>query len=137
MYPPFHPGAARILAVEDSYRKAKVLRRGSTSKNEGSSFIRENDNDDEDNDNLATIKPGEASLAAAFTCLRPCVDGVETVIRSGIATAAFSLSLHRTIALGSLMACYNLATLYRDGFRYGKYMWNVELTLLMVRSFSS
>ena len=84
-----------------------------------------------------TIKTGEASLAAAFTCLRPCVDGVETVIRSGVATAAFSLSLHRTITLNSLMACYNLATLYRDGFRYGKYMWNVELTLMMVRNVST
>ena len=28
------------------------------------------------------------------------------------------------------MSCFNLSTLYRDGFRYGKYMWNVESTLI-------
>ena len=80
------------------------------------------------------IKPGEASLAAPFTFLRPCIDGAESILRSGIATAAFSLSCHRSIALNSLMACFNLATLYRHGFRYGKYMWNVELSLMMVRN---
>ena len=79
------------------------------------------------------IKPGEVSLAAGFTLLRPCIDGAEAIVRIGIAAAAFSLSTHRAIVLNSLMACYNLATLYRDGFRYGKYMWNVELAFIMVR----
>jgi hypothetical protein len=83
------------------------------------------------------IKAGEASLASQFTFLRPCVDGAESILRSGIAAAAFSLSCHRSIALNSLMACCNLATLYRHGFRYGKYMWNVELSLMMVSRNSS
>eukprot|EP01083_Nonionella_stella_P030678 84070_1 len=74
------------------------------------------------------IKPGEASLAAPFTFLRPCVDGAKSILRSDIAAAAFSLSCHCSIALNSLMACFNLAPLYRNGFRYGKYMWNIELS---------
>ena len=78
------------------------------------------------------IKPGEASLAAPFTFLRPCVDGTESILRSGIAAVAFSLSCHRSIALNSLMSCFNLATLYQNGFHYGKYLWNVELSLIMV-----
>ncbi len=81
------------------------------------------------------ISAGEASLAAPFSLLRPCIDGADFIIRSGIAAAAFSLTSYRSIALNSLMACFNLATLYRNGFRYGKYMWNVELSLIMVRHF--
>lgn len=83
------------------------------------------------------IKPGEVSLAAGFTLLRPSIDGAESIIRIGIAAAAFALSTYRAIALNSLMACFNLATLYRDGFRYGKYMWNVELAFIMVRQVTS
>lgn len=82
-------------------------------------------------EDICLIKPGEASLAAAFTLLRPCIDGVDAIIRKGVVAAAYSLSTYRSIALNSLMACYNLATLYRDGFRYGKYMWNVELMLIL------
>ena len=76
------------------------------------------------------IKPGEVSLAAGFTFLRPCIDGAEAIVRIGIAAAAFSLSTY-----SDCIELINLATLYRDGFRYGrKYMWNVELAFIMVRS---
>lgn len=120
-------GAARILANDDAHQKTN---RHPSQANDGPTTTGSNNTNNNEGDG-STIKPGEASLAAAFSSLRPCVDGVETVLRTGTATAAFSLSLHRTIALGSLMSCYTLATLYRDGFRYGKYMWNVELALMM------
>jgi len=80
-----------------------------------------------------SIKSGEACLAAKFTCLRPCIDGVEYIIRHGIAASAFSLTLRSIIFLNSLMACFNLATLCRNGFRYGRYMWNAELFIATVR----
>lgn len=114
--------AARVLA-QDEMLKNSVLSK--TSNKAESNAIEKVDE--------MQIKPGEASLAAPFTFLRPCVDGAESILRSGIAAAAFSLSCHRSIALNSLMACFNLATLYRNGFRYGKYMWNIELSLIMVR----
>jgi hypothetical protein len=68
------------------------------------------------------IKPGEASLVAAFSCLHPSIDGVDSILRTGIATAACALATHDMIALHSLMSCYYLVSLYRDGFRYGKNM---------------
>lgn len=109
-------GAARILADEDK------LRRELMSTKENKNFL-----DDIDNDVApSTIKPGEASLAASFSSLRPSIDGVEALMRVGVAAAACALSVQQTIALNCLMSCYNLATLYRDGFRYGKYLWNVE-----------
>jgi manganese-transporting P-type ATPase len=107
--------AARILR-EEALRQSLVDR--STLKNE-------------DIGDIEAIKPGEASLAASFTLLRPSIDGVDAIVRKGVVAAAFSISTFRSIALNSLMACYNLACLYKDGFRYGKYMWNVELAFIL------
>jgi len=77
------------------------------------------------------IKPGEASLASPFSCLRPAIDGVDGLMRVGVAASACALSTQQGIALSCLMAAYNLATLYRDGFRYGKHMFSVEMMFYM------
>lgn len=103
--------AARILAEE---------RRNST--------LAANDRPDD----TTTVKPGEASLVASFSCLHPSIDGVDSVLRAGVATAACALATQEMIALHSLLSCYHLATLYRDGFRYGKNMWQVEMFLYML-----
>ncbi len=121
--------AARILAEEEKLR-ASLLQKAD--------FKEINDPDQShtlETDENEGIKPGEACLAAAFTFLRPCIDGADAIIRMGIAASANYISTHQSIALNCLMSCFNLATLYRDGFRYGKYMWNVELAFIMV-SFS-
>lgn len=102
--------AARILADE---RKAQ------------------NSDDGETGTDSSTIKPGEASLVAAFSCLNPSIDGVEAILRAGVATAASAVSSKKIITLNSLMSAYHLAGLYRDGVRYGKFMHPVELYLWM------
>jgi magnesium-transporting ATPase (P-type) len=53
------------------------------------------------------------------------------MLRMAVACAASTLSVQQSITLHSLMASYNLATLYRDGFRYGKHMWPVELMMYL------
>lgn len=83
--------------------------------------------ENEDDASTPSIKPGEASLVSSFSCLHPSVDGIDAILREGIATAASSLATQQGIGLHSLMSCYHLATLYRDGFRYGNHMWNVEI----------
>ncbi|CAJ1961879.1 unnamed protein product [Cylindrotheca closterium] len=80
---------------------------------------------------LPSIKPGEASLVAPFSCLHPSIDGVDAILRAGVATAASALSSKKTIALYSLMSGYHLASLYKDGFRYGRNMWPIELYMLI------
>jgi len=105
--------AARILAEE---RQKQILI----------------ENDDGENIELfdtPKIKPGEASLVSSFSCLHPSVDGVDAILREGIATAAGVFATTQGFGLHSLMTCFYLATLYRDGFKYGKYMWNAELIL--------
>lgn len=108
--------AARILAEERRNSEGKA--------NETSLLVVE--------DVEETIKPGEASLVASFSCLHPSIDGVDSVLRAGVATAASALATQEMIALHSLMSCYHLATLYRDGFRYGKNMWPVELFMYSI-----
>lgn len=73
-----------------------------------------------------TIKPGEVSLVAPFSCLHPSIDGVDAILRQGIATAASVLATKQVLAVNSLLSCYYLTTLYRDGFRYGNNMWHVD-----------
>lgn len=68
----------------------------------------------------------EACLSADFACLRPCVDGVEAVIRHCIATAAHSLATQQIIVLEALLSCFSMTLLYSDDVRYGKFMWNIE-----------
>lgn len=103
-------GAARILSENE--RKRQQL-------NATADLVELSENFD--------IKPGEASLASPFSCLRPAIDGVDGLIRVGVAASACALSTQQGIALNCLMAAYNLATLYRDGFRYGKHMFTVEM----------
>ncbi len=81
----------------------------------------------EDDSSTPSIKPGEASLVSSFSCLHPSVDGIDAILREGVATAASALATQQGIGLHSLMSCINMATLYRDGFRYGTHMWNVEI----------
>lgn len=53
-------------------------------------------------------------------------------LRAGVATAACALSVQQKIALHSLMSCFNLSALYRDGLKYGKNMWTAEFFLYML-----
>jgi magnesium-transporting ATPase (P-type) len=87
---------------------------------------------DDEAETAPSIKPGEASLVAPFSCLHPSIEGVDSVLRAGIATAACALATQELIALNSLMSCFSLASLYRDGFRYGKHMSLIEMTMYIL-----
>ena len=99
--------AAHILAKEDAIRLKLQKTKGGLDVSVGS--------------NPAEVpsminEPGAASLAASFSCLHPTIDGVEALMHVSIATAGCAVSVQQMIALNCLLACYNLATLYRDGF---------------------
>lgn len=80
-------------------------------------------NEDDD----SCIQTGEACLASSFTLLRPCISGIDSILRAGIAAASSGISTYRKVALSCILSSYNLATLYRNGLRYGKWMWQAEL----------
>ena len=103
--------AAKILAQEDCLRKSME----SKSNTENEVCV------------LDEIQAGESCLASSFTLLRPCISGVESILRTGISSAACCIAIYRTVALNCILTSYNLATLYKNGLRYGKIMWQIEL----------
>lgn len=107
--------AASILAEEDRLRRSMQQK----ARDESQSSVGELNSPD--------VKTGEACLAATFTLLRPSIAGVETIIRCGIAAASSSIALYRKVTLGCILSCYNLATIYKNGLRYGKWLWQCEL----------
>jgi len=104
--------AAKILAQEDRLRKSM----------ESKSNI-----ENELHETSDEIQAGESCLASSFTLLRPCISGVESILRTGISFAACCIAIYRTVALNCMLTSYNLATLYKNGLRYGKIMWQIEL----------
>jgi manganese-transporting P-type ATPase len=125
-----------MKAAWDERRRAKQLQKGGGKAARILAEDARSSSKEEDKvDNMAeleSIKPGEASLVAPFSCLRPSIAGVESILRAGLASAACSLSTQQTIVLNSLMSSFNLASLYRDGFRYGNRMWQIEMTLYIL-----
>jgi cation-transporting ATPase 13A1 len=110
-----------LLAAKEERRRAKTLKMGGGDAARILAEERRNlaETDTDKDMGLSAIKPGEASLVASFSCLHPSIDGVEAILRAGVATAASALASKKIIALQSLMSAYHLASLYRDGFRYG------------------
>jgi len=104
--------AAKILAQEDRLRQSMESK--SNTENELHEISDE-------------IQAGESCLASSFTLLRPCISGVESILRTGISSAACCIAIYRTVALNCILTSYNLATLYKNGLRYGKIMWQIEL----------
>lgn len=120
--------SATLAVVNEERKREKSLRSGG---GDAARILAEerrknSTNVDEDDESTPSIKPGEASLVAPFSCLHPSIEGVDSVLRAGIATAASALATQELIALHSLMACFGMASLYRDGFRYGKHMSAIE-----------
>ena len=126
-----HIVSASIKASMNERRRAKQLRLGG---GDAARILAEETRTDygigeDDEEDMPMIKPGEASLVASFSCLRPSIDGVDSMLRTAVSCAASTLKIQQSITLHSLMNSYNMATLYRDGFRYGKHMWPVELMM--------
>jgi hypothetical protein len=123
-------------AIQEEFIRRKEIRKGgstaakimekearlSKSMQEKAVYVQSIDEDDD-----SCIQTGEACLASSFTLLRPCISGIDSILRAGIAAASSGISTYRKVALSCILSSYNLATLYRNGLRYGKWMWQAEL----------
>ena len=107
--------AARIIADEDRLRRSLQQK--------ASDAVKKPKQDGE----VPLIKTSEACLASSSTLMRPSIAAVETILRTGIASASSSIALYKKIILNCILSCYNLSTVYRHGLRYGKWMWQCEL----------
>ena len=119
-------------AVMDERRRARKLREGG---GEAATLMMEEDiqmRQGSSSEPAIEVRPGEACMASPFSCLRSSIDGVEAVLRAGPASAACILSIQQKMMLNLLLTCFNLSSLYRDGFRYGSNMAMVEVLLYMI-----
>lgn len=127
-------GVPVMVAIQDELIRRKEVRKGGSSAakimEKEARLSKDMQNkalfsrkDDED----SSIQTGEACLASSFTLLRPCISGIDSIIRAGVASSSSVISTYRKVAFSCILSSYNLATLYRNGLRYGKWMWQAEL----------
>jgi cation-transporting ATPase 13A1 len=128
-------GVPVVDAIQEEFKRRNEIKKGgstaarimerearlSKSMQEKALSVQRNDEED------SCIQTGEACLASSFTLLRPCISGIDSILRAGIAAASSGISTYRKVALSCILSSYNLATLYRNGLRYGKWMWQAEL----------
>jgi len=108
-------GAAKILAQDDK------LLRGEQNDDDALQPIDEEEDEDDD------IQLGEASLVSSFSCLRPAIDGVESILRYGLAAAAYLQVTHDRIAQGCITHAFQFLINYGHRIRYGQTMGYVEM----------
>lgn len=128
-------GVPVVDAIQEEFNRRKEIRKGGStaarimekearlSKSMQKKALSLSPTEEED----SCIQTGEACLASSFTLLRPCISGIDSILRAGIAAASSGIATYRKVALSCILSSYNLATLYRNGLRYGKWMWQAEL----------
>lgn len=129
---------ASLQAYREERKRSKILRKGGgdaariLAEERKSEVASQESSQHEEQENSMTtpiIKPGEVSLVSPFSCLHPSIDGVDAVLRAAVATAAAALATEQSVALHSLLSCFHLATLYRDGVKYSEKMYVFEILL--------
>ena len=104
-------------------KRARLLRKGG---GEAARILAEDNVAGDPNATTDSIRAGEVSLVAAFSYLRPAIDGVEHLLRYSLTAAAFATASLRSTAISSLSAAILMATVFRKGLAYGKVMFQVE-----------
>ncbi len=76
-------------------------------------------------DEVPTIKFGDASVAAPFTSKISSVMSVVNIIRQGRATLVALTQMYKILALNSLIMAYSLSVLHLSGIKQGDWQATV------------
>jgi len=128
-------GAAKILAQEDKQivmnEEEETGMNKKSNKNRNDNTITDNEDEKYYNDD---IKLGEASLVSSFSCLRPAIDGIESMLRYSIASTAHMQAMYHKVAQSGITSALTYLVLFGQQYSYGKHMGFVELILFMLQS---
>lgn len=83
-------------------------------------------------DEVPTLKLGDASVAAPFTSKLANVSAVTNIVRQGRCALVSTIQMYKILALNCLISAYSLSVLYLAGIKFGDGQSTVSGVLLSV-----